>query len=535
VRGAGYTRVSTESQARSGVSLEEQEQLIRERAKEDGVELIDIFCDPGRSGSTPFGDRLGGAGVLAAAESLDVLYVWSFDRFGRTALDVLSATASLRGVGCRVVSITEDSIDDSTPDGNFMRGMKALMAEREREGIIERNRMAAGALFRAGRFNGPAPLGYRHDDGSLAIVDHEAAVVRRIFHDFIAGQNLSRIARALNAESIKTKRNGIWRQGTLSQLIRNPAYVGRVRRAGIEREGSHPPIVDQTVFGTAQSLLEGISTRKGAGRGRPPKAQHLFIGGTLRCGECGEAMTPRTPVKGRPHYLCAGAQSLGCSMPQVRREVVDSAVYAYFEQVGLDVRGTRRALRSSADHALAAVRAQLEQASQEAGHALARLDRLDGEYADGKLNNEEWRSLKLQFGSESAAADCAVDRLREQSARVEALAKDQQEDVELLRQLSAIRESVVGDMRAIDGINSARAALGRLFDHFVIHRQEAFQGRGPVHVELGLAAGFVVEPFVRPDAIEGFSDFMTPRLSREPLMQPENKQQEGVGYRLVEG
>lgn len=150
--------------------------------------------------------------------SSTAIYVWKFDRFGRTAVEMLTVAAQLREMGCVVVSLTEASIEDASPDGNFMRGISALIAERETQIKSDRGKLGASGMFRAGRYNGPAPLGYRFADGRLLVVQHEAAIVRRIFAEFTGGRNLSAIARGLNAESIPTKRGGKWRQGTIGAL-----------------------------------------------------------------------------------------------------------------------------------------------------------------------------------------------------------------------------------------------------------------------------------------------------------------------------
>jgi hypothetical protein len=112
------------------------------------------------------------------------------------------------------------------------------------------------------------------------------------------------------------------------------------------------------VWEAAQALLDANAKKRGKGRGRPTLGSHLFTGGLLRCGECGEAMVPRTH---RDHsgplaenYRCNGRISFVpdfCSSPDasVSRADIDAAAYRYFEQVGLDVEATRKAISDAAD------------------------------------------------------------------------------------------------------------------------------------------------------------------------------------------
>ena len=87
--------------------------------------------------------------------------------------------------------------------------------------------------------------------------------------------------------------------------------------------------------------------------GRPPlEKRHLFTGGFLRCGACGEAMVPRTrPTEGYDFYECNGQQDPGLQDRGVRRVDVDEPVLRYFEQVGLDLEATREQLTAARDRA----------------------------------------------------------------------------------------------------------------------------------------------------------------------------------------
>src|SRR5829696_5016906 len=78
-----YARVSTEEQARSGYSLAQQLQALREHAACEGYEVLEEVTDPGQSGSSlerPGMDRIRD---LVAAGSVSVDLAQDRDRFGR--------------------------------------------------------------------------------------------------------------------------------------------------------------------------------------------------------------------------------------------------------------------------------------------------------------------------------------------------------------------------------------------------------------------------------------------------------------------
>ena len=47
-----YARVSTDEQARSGYSLSQQLEALRDYAAQEGYEILDEVADPGKSGAT---------------------------------------------------------------------------------------------------------------------------------------------------------------------------------------------------------------------------------------------------------------------------------------------------------------------------------------------------------------------------------------------------------------------------------------------------------------------------------------------------
>src|SRR5215472_13474760 len=89
-RGAyGYARVSTDMQADSGISIDEQERKIRARAVEMGWHLEEVYVDAGVSGGTPLAKRLEGAKLLRMVQPGDVVIAARMDRMFRSASDAL--------------------------------------------------------------------------------------------------------------------------------------------------------------------------------------------------------------------------------------------------------------------------------------------------------------------------------------------------------------------------------------------------------------------------------------------------------------
>ena len=64
----GYVRVSTEEQAKEGVSLEAQQERIRAYAAMRGLELIEIYSEQGVSGKIPLRQRPEGMKLVTAID-----------------------------------------------------------------------------------------------------------------------------------------------------------------------------------------------------------------------------------------------------------------------------------------------------------------------------------------------------------------------------------------------------------------------------------------------------------------------------------
>jgi DNA invertase Pin-like site-specific DNA recombinase/uncharacterized protein YoxC len=113
------------------------------------------------------------------------------------------------------------------------------------------------------------------------------------------------IAAYLNELKVPSARNKKWTVATVNGIIRNPTYIGRVRwgsrpiikrRDGKsrprkprdqwrERQGLHPPIIDEQVYQQAQSLLEENGHAPApAGKITNPMA------GLVKCDICGAAI-----------------------------------------------------------------------------------------------------------------------------------------------------------------------------------------------------------------------------------------------------
>jgi len=112
------------------------------------------------TGSGARNDRPGLQAVMKGARSLGAgaVMVWKLDRFGRSALDLLTNAKALQELGCRFVATSQGI--DIHPMGDaistLLLQMLAAIAEFERTLIMERTRLGMAKARAAGvRFGRP--------------------------------------------------------------------------------------------------------------------------------------------------------------------------------------------------------------------------------------------------------------------------------------------------------------------------------------------------------------------------------------------
>jgi site-specific DNA recombinase len=248
-RAAGYIRVSTEEQATTGHGLESQERAIRAFAASQDYALVEVVADPGISGATRPAERPGFSRLLELPE-VSVLLVWKFDRLSRDLADAVTTVNDLLGRGVALRSVTEAAIDTTTPLGQMLFAIFAGMAQQERATITERTIGGKKVKASNGGFTGGmTPYGYARDgSGGMVVVEAEADVIRSIFAMRDVGLTLRKIADALNANNVPTKRGGKWAANTVAYILDNPRYRGFVEylfggEQHVMQQGQHEAII----------------------------------------------------------------------------------------------------------------------------------------------------------------------------------------------------------------------------------------------------------------------------------------------------
>lgn len=462
-RAAVYCRVSTDLQGDNGTSLDTQLAGCRAYCQRLGYSIVDEVQEA-RSGAT-----LDRPGLRALRERIgrgevDALVVYDLDRLSRSQNHHGVLFCEIEEVhGARIESATQDA---NGPGWIVIRTFAGLLAEMEREKIRERTMRGRRARIEEGHLptTGFASYGFEYVQPSKeqrsaglkarrAVIEHEAATVRRIFEGVASGLPLRAVANGLNDEGVpspgsrlhyREERSDRWTATGLRVILRNPAYMGltvagrfkmKSAKVKVEQERelwtvlnlSGPAIVSEGLW---RSAYERLQANRGAVTWN--KGQPMLLRGRIVCGECGSLVYAGADSRAgrRNHYRCRSGHE-GRRGVQVDQAELDGWVWSQVERVLGDrdriVAELRARLEGVDDSGLRLRAERLREHVQRLGRQKQALNRVlsDSEgamtWADiepemRRLKEEEERSTAALASIESHAGEGVA-----KSARLEAV------------------------------------------------------------------------------------------------------------------
>ena len=330
-----YIRVSTDEQADGPLNLKNQEMRCRAYCEQKGLEVVELFVEPGESARSA--DRPAFKRMLAfcKANRSNVRYVVVQDlsRFARNLEDQVHTIGELLTIDVLVRSTFETNVDETAAgrlSANIFGGFHQYFSDALSEKMQERTRQSVAA----GRFPWRAPIGYRNIGGKAGpnIVPDErsAPLIRRAFQLMAKGLHKKiEILRIVTDEGLKTAKGKPLSPQTFQSILRNPLYVGWVTLPSDASfgpvRGLHEPIIDQNTFDQVQAILEGRKPSTAPKRKFNPM---LPLKCLIRCESCGSPLTGGN-AKGRhkkyPRYWCRtkGCRAVKLSGAQLETEFLE--------------------------------------------------------------------------------------------------------------------------------------------------------------------------------------------------------------------
>lgn len=308
------------SSADAGRSAARQEREWRADCATESIEVGQAFADPDLSASRyAKKERPDYANLLAHIRSgrCEMVSVWEASRGSRDLGEWVAFLDLCRAHGV-LIRVFEDGGQTFDPRRQSDRNeLVRLGSAAETESATLSRRVTTGTRDAAAQGRPPGPLlyGYTREYGAPAtdsvsaaghrrrevrqvINETEAAVVRRLVDDTLAGVPLNSQAHRLNDEGVPTPSGrGKWTCAHLGRMLRNPGIAGdRVYYGEVVARDAWPGLIPRDQFRAVKAFLEAPDRPKYRNN-----ALRYLLSGAAVCGVCDHPL--RMQVR-TGNYLC---------------------------------------------------------------------------------------------------------------------------------------------------------------------------------------------------------------------------------------
>lgn len=303
LRAAQYVRMSTDAQK---YSIENQAAAIAAYAARRHIEIVRTYSDPGRSGLRIAG-REGLQDLIRDVQlgraDFGCVLVYDITRWGRFQDVDESAYYEFicKRAGIQIHYCAEDFENDGSLASIVLKNIKRVAAADYSKQLSKKVFLGQCHVVTLGYWRGgPAGYGLRRmlvgeNEKPKGVLEYgerknlksehtvlvpgpasERKVVRRIFNAFVVERKTrTQIAVDLNAAGIRNARGKLWTSLTISNTLKNEAYIGhlvynrRSQKLGekqvtnppemwVRRDNAFQPVIEPKLFAKAQRRLKEV-------------------------------------------------------------------------------------------------------------------------------------------------------------------------------------------------------------------------------------------------------------------------------------
>lgn len=516
-------RVSTDTQAREGISLTNQLDVGRAKVEEIGGVIVGYCLEEGVSGARyESRDVLQESIKKIEAGEADALVCYDLSRLSRDTESLLQIERRVARAGGQIIYCNMRYSANAT--GKLQKTLLAAIGNHERERLIEVSHENRIKRVRSGiqTQRSLSPYGYRvvnrndvirgdfpeSELGKYKIVEEEAEVVRFIFERYAAGDSLRSIGFSLDKKEIgmpkpqlvETAKNGFpkrkkaWGPSSLKSILENPCHYGqaaygRHKRAYDDARISQgfktdyklvkvpeeewltiscPAIVSKDLFDLCNDKLKANKSKGGR------KDRKHALTGLLRCPYCQHSLSGFRHAKATPdrewhYYRCDYAerailQSGLCLMKRMKALVVENLVYQAVETIASQPQLIEKAF---AEHRRDNMASKAESELKRAQGQLAKCERdtqvAIGAQLEARSNGIDPSIYENKLRSLSSEAARIRDTIAQARSSIEGMEKGQPQDFQ--QWAHSLQESVGVALRSADvPPNAKNEMLARIIE-----------------------------------------------------------------------
>lgn len=325
LRVCAYCRVSSDHTGQLQSFSAQVEYYTRLIESNNAWTFAGIYADEGISGTAK--DKRDEFLRLIAdceAKKVDMVITKSISRFARNTADCIETVRKLKALGIAVF-FEKENINTLSAESELLMTVLSSIAQEESISTSKNNRWAIQKRFMKGEWK-PSylPYGYKKDkDGRIIINEEEAAIVKRIYTDYLNGKGTYVIAKELTEEGVPTRKGAeAWGENVVKEILTNEKYYGdmllqktfttdtlpfqRKRNRGQKQcyyiANDHEPIIPKEQAERIREIMEQRKTEKAMVDTDPRKYNQRYpFSSKIQCGKCGSTFKRQIIYKGKPY------------------------------------------------------------------------------------------------------------------------------------------------------------------------------------------------------------------------------------------
>lgn len=387
-RAALYIRVSTQEQKMHGLSVENQEDALRNYCEENGYKIAGVYNDAGISARKKYTRRPALLKLLEDCKNkkIDIILFTKIDRWFRSVADYYEVQTILEKSKVPWRAIWED-YETETSAGVFKVNIMLSVAQAESDRTSERIKKVMEYKRGNGDWVGNAPTGYKAVNKNLIIDEEQREAITAFFDNYAITYNMASAVHACHEKGLLISKR------TARAMLTNTAYMGNACGGKCE------PYITEEQY---EKNVRSVEARK---RGPKPEVKPYLFSGMVHCGSCGGGMGAKThyqKYKDRVYdiriYECTNRNDLrGCTS---YTGLSERKIEAYLIE-------NINTLLSEAHEQYIASTAQIdeENINKQKQRLQARLQRIGDRYEDGDISREEYREKRDDIKRQIAELD----------------------------------------------------------------------------------------------------------------------------------
>ena len=467
LRVTDYARVSTDSDKQKK-SLKNQVEHFENYIKQNvNWTYIKGYVDDGITGTSDVKrDNFMKMIEDARKGKFDLIVTKEISRFSRNTLDSIKYTRELLSYGVAVLFVN-DNINTAMPDSELRLTIMASMAQDEIRRLSERVKFGMNRAIERGEILGnDLLLGYKKDKntGNLIIINEDARIVRRIYELYAIDEiSLSKIAKILNEEGLKTSLNKKWSVSGLSRIIENPKYKGYycAKKSEVvdymskkikyfekdkwiiyEDNIKVPPIVSVDLWERANKRL--LLRKKGfqkRGKEKDLYKDRYLYSAKIFCGQHNTVFHRREFRKNKKDitWVCSEYLKNGkstCDSPNIRESELDAIFKDLISKLQIDSNEVIDTLMNYYKHLEidTGIDEEISLREKEINNLYAKKDKLLELSLQGSLSNTEFYERNNSFNDKIKVLDNELNKLKSQKEKLKGTTDKTKELAEILKQ-----------------------------------------------------------------------------------------------------